>query len=222
MDQRHSWASSTYVREWITQDVLEDVLRLPRTISVGLVGDDDLDVRRIIDVGAGPGAYLEAFLHAFPEAAGIWIDASEPMEVEARQRLAPFGDRVTYVQADASRPDDLELPPADVITTSRMAHHFAEDPIRRLYRVAHDALVDGGWFFNLDHFGSPPGWEPRYRRVRSELTGRRKDPKDRHAHDHPFHPVPDHLDWLRAAGFADPDVAWKTFFTALLVARRMR
>lgn len=218
--QRHSWSSSTYVREWMDQDVLEDVLRLPRTISVGLVGDDDLEIRRVADIGAGPGAYLEAFLDAFPTAEGIWIDASEPMEEEARQRLAPFGDRVRFVQADASRPETLDLPPAEVVTTSRMAHHFRAEAIQGLYRAAHGALVDGGWFFNLDHYGSPEGWEPRYRRVRAELTGRKKDPKDRHAHDHPFHPVDAHLDWLRAAGFAVPDVAWKTFFSALLVGRR--
>ena len=220
MAERHSWASSAYVREWMAQDVLEDVLRLPRTMTVGLVGDADLEVRRVVDVGAGPGAYLEALLGAFPDAEGVWIDVSEPMEAEARDRLASFGDRVTYVQADASRPEALQLPAAEVVTTSRMLHHFSAEAIEGFYRTAHRALTPGGWFFNLDHFGSPEGWESRYRRVRSELTGRRKDPKDRHAHDHPFHPVPAHLDWLRAAGFAVPDVAWKTFFTALLVGRR--
>lgn len=220
MAERHSWASTEYVREWIAQDVIEDVLRLPRTMTVGLVGDAELEVRRVVDVGAGPGAYLEALLAAFPEADGVWIDASEAMEDEARRRLAPFGERVTYLQADASRPEALELPSAQVVTTSRMLHHFSAHAIQAFYRAAHEALTPGGWFFNLDHFGSPDGWEPRYRRVRAELTGRRKDPKDRHPHDHPFHPVPAHLDWLRAAGFTVPDVAWKTFFTALLVAPR--
>lgn len=220
MAERHSWASTEYVREWIAQDVLEDILRLPRAITVGLVGDADLEVRRVVDVGAGPGAYLEALLAAFPDAEGVWIDASEAMEEEARRRLAAFGERVTYLQADASRPEALRLPPAQVVTTSRMLHHFSADAIQRFYEVAYGALTPGGWFFNLDHFGSPDGWEPRYRRVRSELTGRRNDPKDRHAHDHPFHPVPAHLGWLRAAGFMVPDVAWKTFFTALLVGRR--
>ncbi|MBW3619292.1 MAG: class I SAM-dependent methyltransferase [Actinobacteria bacterium] len=220
MDERHSWASPEYVAEWIGQDVIEDVLRLPRSISVGLVADDDLAVERVIDLGAGPGAYLEAFLTAFPAAEGVWIDASEPMEEAARTRLASFGDRVVFRQADASRPDALDLPPAQVITTSRMVHHFPADAIERLYRTVHDALTPGGWFFNLDHLGSPDGWEPRYRRVRSQLIARSRDPKDRHAHDHPFHPVSDHLAWLRSAGFATPDVAWKTFFSALLVGRR--
>ncbi|MBW3659287.1 MAG: class I SAM-dependent methyltransferase [Actinobacteria bacterium] len=220
MEERHSWSSPAYVAEWIGQDVIEDVLRLPRSISVGLVADDDVAVARVIDLGSGPGAYLEAFLTALPAAEGVWVDASAPMEEAARERLAPFGDRVSYQRADASRPAELELPPAQVITTSRMAHHFPADVIQTLYRVSHDALTPGGWFFNLDHYGSPEGWEPRYRRVRSQLIARSRDPKDRHAHDHPFHPVPEHLEWLRAAGFATPDVAWKTFFSALLVGRR--
>lgn len=218
--ERHTWSSPGYVSDWIEQDVLHDLLSLPRRISVGLVRDSGIEVRRVIDIGAGPGAYLRSFLDAFPDAEGVWIDASEPMEDEARERLADLGDRITYLQADASDPVTLALPHAEVITTSRMVHHFSPDSTRRLYRRAHDALTPGGWFFNLDHYGSPADWEAAYRRVRSTITGRKKDPKDRHPHDHAFQLLSTHLEWVEQAGFATPDVAWKTFFTALLVARR--
>lgn len=219
-NERHAWDSRDYVSEWIGQDVLHDLLALPRQISIGLVRDSRLRIRRVVDVGAGPGAYLRAFLQAFPEAEGVWIDSSEPMEEEARERLADLGDRVTYVQADAAAPNRLELPEAEVVTTSRMVHHFSPEATRALYGTVRDSLAPGGWFFNLDHYGSPADWEPAYRRVRSELTGRRKDPKNRHPHDHPFQLLSTHLAWVEDAGFATPDVVWKTFFTALLVARR--
>lgn len=216
---RHDWSSQQYVSDWIAQDVLHDMLALPRRISVGLVRDAGIEVTRVVDVGAGQGAYLRGFLEAFPDASGVWIDASEPMERHAREQLADLAGRVEFVRADASRPDLLDLPSAEVITTSRMVHHLSPDATRALYRAAGNALAPGGWWFNLDHYGSPADWEARYRRVRGELTGRRKDPKDRHPHDHPFQVIDTHLEWLEEAGFEAPDVAWKTFFTALVVAR---
>lgn len=217
--ERHSWSSPEYVSDWIDQDVLHDLLDLPRRMSVGLVRDSGIEVRHVIDIGAGPGAYLRAFLEAFPAAEGVWIDASQPMEDAAREELGDLGDRITFVQADASRPGSLELPDAQVITTSRMVHHFSPESTQELYQVVRDALTQGGWFFNLDHYGSPADWEAAYRRVRSELTGRRKDPKDRHPHEHPFQLLATHLEWVGDAGFETPDVAWKTFFTALVAAR---
>lgn len=216
---RHAWSSAEYVTDWIEQDVLHDLLALPRALSVGLVRDSGLEVRHVVDIGAGPGAYLRAFLEAFPKAHGTWIDASGPMEDEARNRLADLSDRVVFVQADASEPATLDLPDADVVSTSRMVHHFSPDATRSLYARIARSLRPEGWFFNLDHFGSPGDWEPRYRRVRSELTGRRKDPKDRHPHDHPFQLLQTHVGWVEEAGFSTPDVPWKTFFTALLAAR---
>lgn len=218
---RHAWSSSEYVSDWIEQDVLHDLLALPRRVSVALVSDADIEVRRVVDVGAGPGAYLRSFLEAFPAAEGVWIDSSAPMEFEARERLADLGDRVTFVQADASEPASLDLGAADVVTTSRMLHHFSPEATRAFYRTVRDSLTPGGWFFNLDHFGSPDGWEPRYRRVRAALTGRTKDPKDRHPHEHLFQLLATHLEWIEESGLATPDVAWKTFFTALVVARRL-
>lgn len=216
---RHSWNSPEYVDRWIHEDVLRDLLALPRRIAAEVVRDADLEVRRVVDIGSGPGGFLRVFLDAFPAAEGIWIDASEPMEGEAKHALADLGDRVSYTLADASDPARLVLDRADVVVTSRMAHHFSEETIRALYATVREALPPGGFFFNLDHFASPPGWEPRYRRVRSEMTGRKKDSKDRHPHEHPFHLVATHLGWLEAAGFDTPDVAWKGFFTALLAAR---
>ena len=215
-----SWKSADYVQEWAGDDVIADMLELPRSISAALVADLDLEVRRIIDLGAGPGAYLAAFLGLFPKARGCWVDSSEPMLELAREELARYGDRVQYVMADIERLADTQLEAAEVIVTSRVLHHFSADTLERTYREIHRLLTPGGLFFNLDHIGVPATWEPRYRRIRDRLTGPRKERLRPHRHDFPFSTLEQHRAWAIAAGLEDVDVPWRTLFTALLVARR--
>jgi ubiquinone/menaquinone biosynthesis C-methylase UbiE len=216
-EELESWESNEYALAWAGEDVLSDLLALPVRISVALAVDAGLQVQHVVDVGAGPGTYLQAFLSAFPEARGIWIDSSEAMEELARERL---DDRVTYVQADAEKLDEIDLPPAQVVTTSRMLHHFDPEGIRRFYSTVNRVLEPGGFFFNLDHYGTPDGWEARYRRIREQFTGGRKRKLRPHRHDYPFSPIREHLAWLADAGFEAPDVPWRTFFTALVAARK--
>jgi SAM-dependent methyltransferase len=215
-----SWRSWSYAAEWASDDVLAGLLELPRRISTALVADAGLEVRRAVDLGSGQGTYLEHFLEAFPAARGTWVDANEAMRELAGERLARFGDRVEYVLGDVERVGELRLVPADVITTSRVLHHFSAESLRRLYRSAHDLLVPGGFLFNLDHVGAPGAWDGRYRRIRDRFTGPRKRELKPHRHDYPLASADTHLELIRGAGFEEPDVAWRTFYTVLLVARR--
>lgn len=215
-----SWHSSDYVADWIGQDVLGEMLELPRRISVALVAQGGVLPATVVDLGAGPGAYLDVLLSAFPRARGTWVDSSEPMQAAARNRLSPHGDRVDYVLGDIEQLDELGLPRADVIVTSRVLHHFSPESLERFYGRAHAALRAGGFFFNLDHFGTAGDWEQRYRAIREQFTGPRKSDVPPHRHDFPFRRIDEHLAWLERAGFDAPDVPWRTFFTALLAARK--
>jgi SAM-dependent methyltransferase len=215
-----SWESSAYAVEWAADDVLASLLQLPRRISFALVRDSGIDVGRIVDLGAGDGPYLECFLEAFPEARGIWVDANEGMRKLAEERLAAFGDRTDYVLHDVERLDELDVPEVDVIVTSRVLHHFSGDSLQRLYRRAYELLRPGGFLFNLDHVGAPGEWDERYRRIRHQFTGRRRDALRPHREDYPLPSAEAHLEWIARAGFETPDVAWRMFYTVLLVARR--
>jgi SAM-dependent methyltransferase len=219
-DPLGSWHSPEYVQEWSGDDVLADVLALPRRISAALVADAAVDVRRVVDLGSGTGSYIAVFLRSFAAARGTWVDSSEPMERLARTELRPFADRVDYVRGDAEHVERLALPRADVVVTSRMAHHFSPQSLERLYRAVFDLLEPGGFFFNLDHFGAPPGWEQRYRRIRGQFTGPRRRPLRPHRHDFALTEPQQHLVWLEAAGFEPGDVPWRMFYSALVAARR--
>jgi SAM-dependent methyltransferase len=218
-DALASWHERDFVAGWVGEDVLADLLELPRRISAALVGASGVRVEHVVDLGSGHGPYLELLLDAFPKARGTWVDSSPPMQPLGRESLARFGDRVTYVLGDIEDLGGLGLDRAQLIVSSRAIHHFSHDSIRGLYRAAHDLLTDGGWFFNLDHFGAPSDWKERYRAIRDQFTGKRA-----HAlrdHREPFElTLPDtQLEWLREAGF-DADIPWRTFFTALLAARK--
>jgi len=215
-----SWESGAYAVEWASDDVLARLLELPRRISTALVADAGVEVRHVVDLGSGQGTYLERFLREFPGARGTWVDANEAMRELARERLAVYGDRVRYVLADVERLEQLELGAADVITSSRVLHHFSPESLERVYRAAYDGLRPGGFLFNLDHVGAPGEWDRRYRRIRDQFTGPRKRELKPHRHDYPLPASEDHLRWIAAAGFERPDVAWRTFYTVLLVARR--
>src|SRR4051812_41608598 len=113
-----SWHSPEYVADWVGDDVIEDMLSLPRKISVALVVDAGISVSHVVDLGAGHGPYLDLFLRSFPEARGTWVDSSEAMEELAREKLADLGDRVSFVLADVERLDEVELEPAEVAISS--------------------------------------------------------------------------------------------------------
>jgi SAM-dependent methyltransferase len=142
------------------------------------------------------------------------------MERLARERLGDLEDRVAYVNANAERLEAVDVEPAQVVVTSRMLHHFSPPALQCFYRAAFELLTPGGFLFNLDHFGTPDGWEARYRRIRELFTGPRTRELRPHRHDFPFSSVGEHLSWIEAAGFEPPDTPWRAFFTALVAARK--
>lgn len=67
--------------------------------------------KSLLDLGGGAGTYTAAFLDAYPDARATLVDAPEVIAM-ARQHLARFGDRVTFVEGDARQhhaPHDVAL-----------------------------------------------------------------------------------------------------------------
>jgi trans-aconitate 2-methyltransferase len=104
-DPMHSWG-------------LEVLERLP------LAGDE-----RVLDAGCGSGRVTEALAERLPNGHVVALDASPAMLDEARRRLARFGDRVAYVQADLGRPLPIEGNVDAILSTATF--HWVPD---------HDAL----------------------------------------------------------------------------------
>jgi ubiquinone/menaquinone biosynthesis C-methylase UbiE len=215
-----SWTSAEYVGQWLGEDVVAELLNLPRAISVALVEDAGIDVSHVVDLGSGHGPYLELFLDAFPQARGTWVDVSGPMRDEARERLGRFGDRVTYVLTDVQELAAAGIEPASVVVSSRALHHLSAEALAEVYRVVGEIVEPGGFVFNLDHVGAPGDLEQAYRRVRGRFTGERKKELRPHRHDYPLARADEHAAWMEAGGFEHADIPWRTLYTALIAARR--
>jgi trans-aconitate methyltransferase len=210
--QLETWQQPEYAREWAQGDALSALLDLPRKLAAAIVADAGRPVRTIVDIASGPGAFLEALLTEFPDARGIWTDGSGAMEEQARERLAPFGDRVEFRIVDMTALDAAGLPEVDVLLSSRATHHLEPVELRRFYRAAAALVVSGGWVANLDHTDQP--WKERYQRVLKRFTGARPAGSG-HVHTHASPCLEDHLECMRDAGL-DADLVWKAGRTVLV------
>jgi len=212
------WRQADFARSWAQGDVFSDMLDFPRQMAAAIIAGDNPEPACVVDVGSGPGAFLSVFLGRFPSARGIWTDASEAMLDLAQERLAPFGDRVEYRIADMTDLRGGALPAdADVITTSRAAHHLDRAGLAGFYAQAASLLRPGGWLVNLDHIGPADVWDKRLRAARTQFATSPEGPK--HHHNYPLTSVSDHLDAYAAAGISDVEVVWRAFYTCLFMGR---
>jgi ubiquinone/menaquinone biosynthesis C-methylase UbiE len=128
--RRYAKEAARYDRRW------REYLR--RSLSATLRELSAAPEERVLDVGCGTGALLEAVRERWPGAAGVGVDLSLEMLAIARRRLPPA---VALVAADAGR-----LPFADGAfdgaTCTSVLHHWPE-PATALAEVAR-VLRPGG------------------------------------------------------------------------------
>lgn len=214
------WKDKQFATEWAEDDVVADLLALPRRIAAAVVSLDRPEPKLIVDIGSGPGAFLSVFLDQFPAARGIWTDASEAMQEKAETALAGYGDRIDYHLVDMTEIDSGVLPTdVDVLLTSRAVHHLDKAGLHAFYAAAAGLLAPGGWLVNLDHTGPGEVWDARLRAARKTIIPPRAKGGGHH-HDGALTSVADHYEALTAAGFTDYDTPWRGFFTVLFMARK--
>lgn len=215
-----AWQDPGFARTWASADGLGDMLEFPRRIAAAIVAAGNPAATCVVDIGSGPGDLLAAFLDELGQARGIWTDASPAMLGIARERLARFGDRVEFRLVDMTELGNGTIPPgADVIATSRAAHHLGAAGLAGFYRQAAALLAPGGWLVNLDHIETgDETWDRRLRAARERFRSGPAGP--RHPRDYPLASLRDHLAGYAAAGITDVEVAWRAFLTCLFIGRR--
>ena len=197
----------------------------PRKVAAAVVAAALPAPKRIVNVGARQGEFLEVFLDQFPNTPGQWTEPEESIDnhnIEiAKARLGRFGDRVSYVIggygrdiADGSVPRD-----ADVIITDWMSINQNLDGMYKIYRLAAEQLPHGGWLVDLDHVGfGGSEWDNRLsgasKGFRPELEG----PPTKFSAIR-LATVDEQLGAMRAAGL-DAKVVWQSFNLVLFMARK--
>ena len=102
---------------------------------------------RVLDLGGGTGALSCAVLDGLPAVRVTVLDVDTDMLGVARDRLAPYGNRVSFREGSFLDP----LPAADIVVASLSLHHVHDLSTKtELYRSIHNALSPGGALLNLD------------------------------------------------------------------------
>lgn len=129
--------------DWLQQEAL----RIP--------GLSARSAATVVDLGAGSGQLLEKVLKAYPQATCFWIDYSPDFLAVAEQRLAPYRDRVTFLQARMEEDWESRVgQQADVVFSMSAVHHLEDQEKVNLYGRCLRTLRSGGWLVNIDEVGT--------------------------------------------------------------------
>lgn len=157
-DTREQWNDPDFARAWIEANserphspLREEQLDLLLAILRAHIAATGAHPH-ILDVGCGAGIVAERVLRDIPGATVAGVDASPPMLAMARERLAPYAERVTLAQADfeTMTPDLLPSRPYDAAFAVQAIHNCSDDGKRRTYASIRAALTPGGLFVLSD------------------------------------------------------------------------
>src|SRR5690348_14320797 len=93
----HHWRQEDVVAAFVEQTTAQTQERRALFDFAGGLFPFARDARiRVLDIGAGYGAFASVVLDRFPNATAVGLDISEPMMAVGRARMARFGDRFSY------------------------------------------------------------------------------------------------------------------------------
>ncbi|MCH9649768.1 MAG: class I SAM-dependent methyltransferase [Deltaproteobacteria bacterium] len=178
-----------------------------------------------VELGCGEGFLSQALLEAFPASSVLSLDGSEEMRAMTANRLSPHSGRFEVAAFElGSQSWWPRLDGADAVISSLCLHHLPNTAKQQLYRGIFETLKPGGAFLVIDLLEPSHSrarelladqWDAATRRRSIDLTGtealyeRFLAEKWNHYRypdsvDLPS-PLPDHLKWLREAGFESAD-----------------
>ena len=211
----HEWGSEQYDQEWVNKDSRRAAEREAQFnaalswLSVFVGGPS-----RVMDLGCGPGTLAEKLLAAFPEMNVICSDGSDEMLRLARQRLASFGERASFIQADFGAKNwTANLPrQLDAVVSARAIHNLRKlKLIGPVYGQIHELLRPGGVFLNIERVNfATPNLRRHFRELQINTRGRAAKM------DGAAPSLAQQFSLLRRAGFTDIDCLWRETNTAIV------
>ncbi|MGD9946869.1 MAG: methyltransferase [Desulfobulbus sp.] len=117
---------------------------------------------RILDMGAGSGAYLAVFLDYYPKWQAIFSDLPQVVDCSSHHRLDPFFSRISWCRAnllseESSEFETIESGSCDLVLLSNLIHcQGGEETARILQRAAEKTAPEGRLL--IHDFFSDRGW----------------------------------------------------------------
>ncbi len=192
-DVPEQWQEQEFVDNWVTRDDGRQDQRGPMIEATVNAASFPLDQPlQVLDVGAGYGLLSKHLLSKYAKARVTLQDVSEPMFAHARERLAEYADRTSYVNSDFSQRDwssGLGGPFDFVVSAIAIHNMYDDDLISSIYKDIANLTAEGGVFANLDYAAQAGG-------------------------------IDTHVQWLKEAGFKNVEVTPQTDRIVLLKATR--
>jgi SAM-dependent methyltransferase len=181
----------------------------------------------VLDIGAGFGALTCEILTRYPRSQVTCVDGSTEMMKLARERLAPYGKRVSFRLADLAYRSwhEQHTGAYDAAVSALAIHHLPDERKRALYAEVFGLLKPGGVFLNDDSILTPEPWQVRFASLRYNYIQEREHAlrgitrsaeeiaaeREAHSRRHQNYKAPlrDQLGWLAEAGFVSVDCFWK-------------
>lgn len=187
---------------------------------------DDLQPRKILELGCGTGNLSALLTNKYPEAEITLVDLSGEQLNACRERFSG-NERLHYLQSDFR-----ELPTRaghyDLVASSIAIHHLPDADKSGLFKQVYQQLRHEGIFCYSDQFaGSTPDLYAKHL-LRWEEWARAQDvPQEEwdtwmdHQRKSDFHaPLPEQMRWLREAGFSPIDCPWRYLLWTVIQARK--
>ena len=243
------YRSPKFVEFWMADQGLEARRTEWRKRLVAFLPFDSSDTLRILDIGAGTRGLSLQILNAFPNASVTSQDFSEAMLSHARERLAGFEGRVTFIQSDLRTPGwarNIEGTFDSVVAS--FVTHTVPHSVKAIYEELFGLVKPGGCFLTCDRFSPPgPSLEKLYHKLRLQhyrerlkmetgteksLQDAEEQLRDRRRGYHVFFKghdressvgvstMMDNLLWLKEAGFDEVDCLFKRDNVAIIGAFR--
>jgi tRNA (cmo5U34)-methyltransferase len=151
------YLSPKFVDFWMADKGMEAGRNLWRQRLLSCLPFELPDSIRVLDLGAGTGALSLDILNRYPHASLTCLDFSEAMLSHARQNLANFKEKVTFVQSNLQNPGWAQTLEGtyDAVVSSFLTHTIP-DSIQTLYKELFGLVNSQGCFLSCDIF-SPPG-----------------------------------------------------------------
>ncbi|MFD7663973.1 class I SAM-dependent methyltransferase [Streptomyces sp. NPDC059788] len=107
--------------------ILEQATAWLRDLLTTPAGPGPDEVRRVLDVGSGPGVTSCLLAQAFPQAEIVAVDPTEALLERARDRAARLGLGDRFRTRVAELPDGIDgIGDADLIWSSKALHHVGD------------------------------------------------------------------------------------------------
>ncbi len=229
------WHSPEYVDSWFTERIEQACYQRFREKLASLLPFEPGATIRVLDIGTGDGALSLEVLHVYPNAEFVCHDFSETMLTRARQQLAQFIDRVTFVKSDLRDPAWTHVIKGtfDAVVSSIAIHNVSESSqgapgrMQEIYSEVYGLVKPRGCFLNYD-IVTPPGpvateiyFKERCAVYQASLKAEMGIERSIQEIEQEFHErwhkwggapgirhITNHLEWLKRAGFDEVDCLW--------------